>query len=234
MNDARCLVVIALGLLLTLAGCARPPHQKLDSASHLVDRARAVQAQQHAPTEFQAALDALQDARSSIQNRDYKKADNSLDFSLQHASRAIILAEETVARLAIQAEQAQRQQEQAARQAAEAARQAEQKAAELAAKAAAQKSAQQTARKPAPSAEPANTYQVLDGENLWIISAKSVVYDDGFLWPLIYQANRDQIKDPRQIYPGQVLNIRRDLTEQEKIEARQKARESDIFPLPQP
>jgi hypothetical protein len=51
------------------------------------------------------------------------------------------------------------------------------------------------------------------------------------LWPLLYQANRDQIKDPRQIFPGQTLSIRRDMTEQELEEARQKARESDIFPV---
>jgi hypothetical protein len=52
------------------------------------------------------------------------------------------------------------------------------------------------------------------------------------LWPLLYQANRDQIKDPRQIFPGQTLSVRRDMTEKELEEARQKARESDIFPVP--
>jgi nucleoid-associated protein YgaU len=89
---------------------------------------------------------------------------------------------------------------------------------------------------PVPSPKPqivlADEYTVGEGENLWTISAQPQVYGEGLLWPLLYQANRDQIKDPRQIFPGQILGIRRDMTEEELEEARQKARESDIFPVP--
>lgn len=70
-----------------------------------------------------------------------------------------------------------------------------------------------------------------EGETLWTIAARKDIYFDSFLWPLIYQANRDQIKDPRQIYPGQVLSIPRDTSETEKEEAREKARKSDVFPV---
>ncbi|PLX77612.1 MAG: hypothetical protein C0615_05010 [Desulfuromonas sp.] len=72
-------------------------------------------------------------------------------------------------------------------------------------------------------------YRVRSGENLFAIAARKTIYGDALLWPLIYKANRDQIKDPQQIYPGQVLSIPRDVSDQEKEEARATARESKIF-----
>ncbi len=73
------------------------------------------------------------------------------------------------------------------------------------------------------------SYTVTDGENLFAIAGRRKVYRDALLWPLIYKANRDQIKDPQQIYPGQRLTIPRDVSEQEMEEARKTARESTIF-----
>lgn len=73
------------------------------------------------------------------------------------------------------------------------------------------------------------SYTVTEGENLFAIAGSRKVYGDALLWPLIYKANRDQIKDPQQIYPGQRLSIPREVSEQEKEEARNTARESKIF-----
>ena len=39
------------------------------------------------------------------------------------------------------------------------------------------------------------------GETLWQIAA------DAYRWPELYRANRDQIKDPSLLYPGQRLAI---------------------------
>ena len=39
--------------------------------------------------------------------------------------------------------------------------------------------------------------------NLWNISRQ--VYGDGARWTTIYEANKDQIRDPRIIHPGQVF-----------------------------
>lgn len=83
-------------------------------------------------------------------------------------------------------------------------------------------------------AQPAMTYRVRRGENLFAIAARRNVYGDALLWPLIYKANRDQIKNPQQIYPGQLLTIPRDVSEKEKEEARATARESKIFQEPAP
>jgi hypothetical protein len=46
-----------------------------------------------------------------------------------------------------------------------------------------------------------------DRDCLWNISAKSEIYNDPMMWPKIWQANTDQIRNPDLIYPGQVLSI---------------------------
>lgn len=46
---------------------------------------------------------------------------------------------------------------------------------------------------------------VQPGESLWQIAAR--LGGDPQLWPLLYRANRDQIKDPSRLYPGQSLRI---------------------------
>jgi|SRR5690554_495511 len=58
-------------------------------------------------------------------------------------------------------------------------------------------------------------YTVVKGDHLWGIAKKKEHYGNGFAWPVIYQANRDQIKDPDLIYPKQVFKVPQ-LTEEEK------------------
>lgn len=72
-------------------------------------------------------------------------------------------------------------------------------------------------------------YTVEAGENLYAIAAKASIYQDGLLWPLIYKSNRDQIKDPEQIFPGQHLTISHKHSALEKEAARETARKSGIF-----
>ncbi|HOV91556.1 MAG TPA: LysM peptidoglycan-binding domain-containing protein [Candidatus Kapabacteria bacterium] len=42
---------------------------------------------------------------------------------------------------------------------------------------------------------------------LWNIAGNMEIYGDPFLWPKIWQANTDKIKNPDIIHPGQVLSI---------------------------
>jgi nucleoid-associated protein YgaU len=50
-------------------------------------------------------------------------------------------------------------------------------------------------------------YTVVRGDCLWNIAKKQEFYGNGFAWPKIYQANRDQIKNPDLIYPQQEFKI---------------------------
>ena len=58
-----------------------------------------------------------------------------------------------------------------------------------------------------PAAEPAEskTYTVVSGDSLSKIAKRE--YGDALKWRAIFEANRDAIKDPDLIYPGQVLKI---------------------------
>jgi LysM repeat protein len=87
--------------------------------------------------------------------------------------------------------------------------------------------------KPAPP-KPKKVHVVRPGESLWTIAAQRSVYGDALQWPLIYKANRDQIKDPRQIYPKQELDVPRNVSPKEVEEARDMARSSEVFPIPAP
>lgn len=48
-------------------------------------------------------------------------------------------------------------------------------------------------------------YEVQPGDTLWSIA--EVALGDARLWPALYRANRDRIKDPRRVYPGQRLTV---------------------------
>ena len=57
-----------------------------------------------------------------------------------------------------------------------------------------------------PSGQAVSTaHRVAVGESLWRIAAAT--YGDPRQWPVIYEANRDQIQDPDLIYPDQVLVV---------------------------
>jgi hypothetical protein len=56
-----------------------------------------------------------------------------------------------------------------------------------------------------PAESEARIHEVRPGETLWTIA--EITVGDPTLWPALYLANRDQIKDPALVYPGQQLAI---------------------------
>ena len=61
-------------------------------------------------------------------------------------------------------------------------------------------------QEPAPGSE---RHVVKPGESLWSISAKSDVYGEGARWNRLYRGNKNRIKNPDRIYPGQEIQIPR-------------------------
>ncbi|WP_028573730.1 LysM peptidoglycan-binding domain-containing protein [Desulfonatronovibrio hydrogenovorans] len=67
------------------------------------------------------------------------------------------------------------------------------------------------------------SHTVVKGECLWWIAEYQQIYNDPFMWPLIYKANRDKIRNPDLIYPGQVFQIPRAFQLDEVKESRRSA-----------
>jgi nucleoid-associated protein YgaU len=57
----------------------------------------------------------------------------------------------------------------------------------------------------APAAEVYETYEVKSGDSLSKIAKR--VYGNANAWRRIFEANKDVLKDPDKIYPGQKLKI---------------------------
>jgi LysM repeat protein len=82
---------------------------------------------------------------------------------------------------------------------------------------------------PEPTPIPITKYIVVKGDTLWGISGMDLAYKDNFQWPLIFKANRDQIRDPDLIYPKQEFIIRKDFSQEEIDKARKDASDTPVY-----
>lgn len=83
-----------------------------------------------------------------------------------------------------------------------------------------------------PTAQPTpvvQRYTVRTGDSLWAIANQAGIYSDSFQWPEIFKTDRDQIQDPDQITPGQVLTITQGLSEDQVAHARKLASDTPKY-----
>lgn len=67
------------------------------------------------------------------------------------------------------------------------------------------------------------------GDTLWKIAERKDVYGSGWLYPLIYKANKEKIKDPGKLEAGLVLTIPRDVPDPEVEIAKEEAMTGQIL-----
>ena len=80
----------------------------------------------------------------------------------------------------------------------------------------------------APAVQP-ERYAVQRGDTLWGISAREQIYHNPFMWPLIYKANSQQIRDPDLIFPRQIFVIPRNYAPEEAAAAIQRAKQRSAW-----
>jgi hypothetical protein len=76
---------------------------------------------------------------------------------------------------------------------------------------------------------------VKEGETLWMIAERKDVYGSGWLYPLIYKANKDKLKDPKHPEAGLKLAVPRDVGAVEEEIAKEEAMTGQLLdgsPLP--
>lgn len=215
--------VCTLLLSALLAACSTPVPSWRSKTAPLVEELGRREAPALFPQEYRSLLETFEHGEALYHVReDDKGADLYYQLAFQKAE--ILQSEVQQAKMRLAAEQQQRladlaakaEEEQLMRAAAEAERRLRDQQSARAAEAA------QTAQKKSKESTPSlpNSYTVRRGETLPQISARTEIYNDSTLWPIIYRANRDQIRDPKRLWPGQVFVIPRNFSRDEADEAR--------------
>lgn len=219
--------ILWMAWLALLAGCAATEPIWRIKAQQALNQLEAEAAPRVQPDAYRSVRESFERGETSyrVQN-DAVQADLHYRLVLQKAQ---VLSAELLAYRIQQAETTRLQEELAERQrleeerkrneAAEEERRREQAARERAAGSRGQPSDQNGAA----TRERPTSYSVRRGETLPQIAARPEIYNEAGLWPLIYRANRDQVRDPYQLWPGQVLKIPRTYSRDEAAEARRQA-----------
>jgi nucleoid-associated protein YgaU len=224
----RWVKAITVLMLFLVSACSTPVPTWRAKATALVDELAHQDVTRLFPQEYNNLLETFEHGEAVLHVREDEKAADV--FYLLTLQKGTVLKGELVRRQQVMAdEKRQRAAEEAARaeeerlmiQAAEAEIRLREQ--ELL-KAAQQDQAvsaikRETSSKESPAIQ-TTIYTVRRGETLPQIAARSEIYNDASLWPLIYRANRDQIRNPTQLWPGQNLKIPRHFSRDEALEAK--------------
>jgi nucleoid-associated protein YgaU len=72
-------------------------------------------------------------------------------------------------------------------------------------------------------------YVVVKHDSLWKIAGKKKIYGDPYQWPLLFIANKEKIKDPDIIKPGEKLQVKRNIGADAIADAVKKAKDTPRF-----
>lgn len=209
-----------------LAACSTPvPSWRIRTAP-LVENLGRTEASGLFPQEYRNLLETFEHGEAIHHVReDDKGADVYYRLAFQKAEMLKLELEREKKRLADEQQQrlaeiaAKAEEERLMRAAAEAEMRLKARQAAILAEAA--RPVQKKPKEPKEPPPPLPTsYTVRRGETLPQISARTEIYNDSSLWPIIYRANRDQIRDPKRLWPGQVFVIPRKFSHDEAVEAR--------------
>lgn len=235
-------LLLLLMVVFIIAGCAMPPVVELEDARSVVAHAYASGAARYAPGEYQLASSALLAAEQQVKNGKYRKAYNTLELARRYSSEALNITLEYKKQQSV--EQQRLAEEKRLEELAQEQKQEQQRLEELKKESELKRQVAEpdfkkksqalvAVEKPLPPKSPkpklVDQIVVQAGENLATIAERPEVYKDALLWPLIYKANRDQIKDPKEIFAGQVFVIPRDKNRDEVEAAREEAQELNLF-----
>ena len=177
------------------------------------------QLKEYLPDTYAIAQKSLGKAESAFKSKKYNLAKQKADLSLQLSGEFSELLEKKLLEEKIKTPK-EIEREKISKQSKEIIKKAKKEAAAIIAKAERESAAIRAGalEKIFPS-----SYTVGIGETLRVIAGKKKIYNDPYQWPLIYKANRDQIRDPHQIFVGQHLVIPRAVTIEEVRDARMQA-----------
>lgn len=234
---AKTLISSLIGSAL-LAGCAPGIPLLREDSLLLMERVRQAGGGEMFPSQFKDLVSTFDNGEESYLRGEIAAADEYFRFamvkaellesaSVQETKRreeAIRAEAERKAREEMEREaRRRREEERAAAEAAAVARAAEEARAE---QAEARRRAERAKYEKAHNLPTRHT--VKRGETLPQIAALPEVYGDSSLWPLLYRANRDQIRDPKVLWPGQQLKIPRNLDRNDYNEARRYSSERSV------
>ena len=227
LRTATLILLIAV----LLFGCAAPLPTWRARVTPLVEEVGRLDAPRFFPQEYRSLLETFEHGEAVFHvTKDHKLADGFYQMAFQKAEllqselRRIRQRKEDEERQRVAEIAAKAEEEQLMLEAAQAElllQEQERIQAEAEARIKAESQLRRSRREPN---QPLPTlYTVRRGETLPQISGRAEIYNNSNLWPIIYRANRDQIRDPKRLWPGQVLTIPRHFNRNDIDDARRHA-----------
>ena len=221
---------ITLLLLLSAAACATQPPRFRDEALVKLEQLKLDGGERLRPNEYASTLQAFLKGDALVLAKEREEAGRYFELALLKAELLEQSLREDEVRRQEEAERLVAEQERVELERRDRAEAERRERARAEAQARAEAAAEAERKKAKHHKEPqlVSSYTVRRGESLPLIASQPQVFGDRSLWPLIYRANRDQIRDPKHIWPGQVLRVPRNVGRDDISEARRYAQERPL------